>query len=145
MIEQQVRLILSIQKKTGGINIYDIIIGGGPAGYTSALYAARAGLETLVIERMSAGGHMTLTGDIDNYPEFDEGVDGFVLGMKMQKGAEQFGSKIKYAEVTSVDFSEKVKTLETTNGTFYAKTVLFAAGAFHSSHCTEGFVVIFSP
>lgn len=111
-------------------NIYDmVIIGGGPAGYTAALYAARAGLDTLVIERMSAGGQMALTGEIDNYPGFDEGIDGFVLGMKMQKGAERFGSKTEYAEVTSVDFSEKVKTLETTNGTFYAKTVVVAAGA----------------
>ena len=111
-------------------HIYDmIIIGGGPAGYSAALYAARAGLDTLVIERMSAGGQMALTGEIDNYPGFDEGIDGFTLGMKMQKGAERFGSKTKYAEVTSVDFSEKVKTLKTAENTFYAKTVVIAAGA----------------
>lgn len=111
-------------------HIYDmIIIGGGPAGYSAALYAARAGLDTLVIERMSAGGQMALTGEIDNYPGFDEGIDGFTLGMKMQKGAERFGSKTKYAEVTSVDFSEKVKTLKTAQNTFYAKTVVIAAGA----------------
>lgn len=111
-------------------HIYDmIIIGGGPAGYSAALYAARAGLDTLVIERMSAGGQMALTGEIDNYPGFDEGIDGFTLGMKMQKGAERFGSKTEYAEVTSVDFSEKVKTLKTAKNTFYAKTVVIAAGA----------------
>lgn len=111
-------------------HIYDmIIIGGGPAGYTAALYAARAGLDTLVIERMSAGGQMALTGKIDNYPGFDEGIDGFELGMKMQNGAERFGSKTEYAEVTAVDFSENVKTIETTSGTFYAKTVVIAAGA----------------
>ncbi|MCI9450340.1 MAG: thioredoxin-disulfide reductase [Clostridiales bacterium] len=111
-------------------HIYDmIIIGGGPAGYSAALYAARAGLDTLVIERMSAGGQMALTGEIDNYPGFDEGIDGFTLGMKMQKGSERFGSKTKYAEVTSVDFSEKVKTLKTAQNTFYAKTVVIAAGA----------------
>ncbi|MDO4156727.1 MAG: FAD-dependent oxidoreductase, partial [Oscillospiraceae bacterium] len=111
-------------------HIYDmIIIGGGPAGYTAALYAARSGLDTLVIERMSAGGQMALTGKIDNYPGFDEGIDGFMLGMKMQKGAERFGSKTKYAEVTSVDFSENLKTLKTENGTFYTKTVVIAAGA----------------
>lgn len=111
-------------------HIYDmIIIGGGPAGYTAALYAARAGLDALVIERMSAGGQMTLTGEIDNYPGFDEGIDGFALGIKMQKGAEQFGVKTEYAEVTSVDFSGNVKALETTGGTFQAKTVVIAAGA----------------
>ena len=68
-------------------HIYDvIIIGGGPAGYAAALYCARAGLDTLTIEKMAPGGQMTLTGDIDNYPGFDEGIDGFTLGMKMQQG-----------------------------------------------------------
>ena len=70
--------------------IYDmIIIGGGPAGYTTALYASRAGFETIVIEKMSAGGQMALTDVIDNYPGFEEGINGFMLGMKMQKSAEQ--------------------------------------------------------
>lgn len=111
-------------------HVYDmLIIGGGPAGYTSALYAVRAGLDTLVIERLSAGGQMALTGEIDNYPGFDGGIEGFALGMKMQKGAERFGAKTKYTEVTSVDFSEKVKTVATANGVYYAKTVVIAAGA----------------
>ena len=111
-------------------HIYDMmIIGGGPAGYTAALYAARAGLDTLVIERLSAGGQMALTGEIDNYPGFEEGIDGFALGMKMQQGAERFGAKTEYAEVTTVDFSEKVKKAETADKTFYAKTVLIATGA----------------
>lgn len=111
-------------------HIYDmIIIGGGPAGYTAALYAARSGLDALVTERMSAGGQMALTGEIDNYPGFDEGIDGFTLGMKMQKGAERFGVKTEYTEVISVDFSEKIKALETKTGTFNAKTVVIAAGA----------------
>lgn len=111
-------------------NPYDmIIIGGGPAGYTAALYAVRAGLDTLVVERMSPGGQMALTGEIDNYPGFDAGIDGFTLGMKMQKGAERFGAKTLYAEVTKVDFSEKIKTIETTNETLQAKTVVIAAGA----------------
>ena len=111
-------------------HLYDmIIIGGGPAGYTAALYAVRAGLDTLVVERMSPGGQMALTGEIDNYPGFDTGIDGFALGMKMQKGAERFGAKTVYAEVTKVDFSEKLKAIETTSGTLQTKTVVIAAGA----------------
>ncbi|MCI8472347.1 MAG: thioredoxin-disulfide reductase [Clostridiales bacterium] len=109
---------------------YDmIIIGGGPAGYTAAMYAARAGLDTLVVERMSPGGQMALTGEIDNYPGFDTGIDGFTLGMKMQKGAERFGAKTMYAEAVKVDFSEKLKAIETTSGILQAKTVVIAAGA----------------
>lgn len=111
-------------------HIYDmLIIGGGPSGYAAALYAARAGLNTVLIERLSAGGQMALTGDIDNYPGFEEGVDGFTLGMKMQQSAERFGAKTEYAEVVSVDFSEKIKKLETTNGIYLARTVVISTGA----------------
>ena len=68
-------------------HIYDmIVIGGGPGGYTAALYATRAGLDTLVLEKLSAGGQMAQTTQIDNYPGFDEGIDGFELGGKMQAG-----------------------------------------------------------
>ena len=80
-------------------HIYDmIIIGGGPAGYTAGLYAARAGLDVALLERMSVGGQMALTGVIENYPGFDEGIDGFTLGMKMQQGAEKYGAKTIYGE-----------------------------------------------
>ncbi len=110
--------------------IYDmVIIGGGPAGYTAALYGARAGLNVLVVERLSAGGQMALTGDIENYPGFEDGIDGFTLGMKMQTAAERFGAKTEYAEVLSVDFSKKIKEIFSTNGKISAKTVLIATGA----------------
>ena len=111
-------------------HVYDMmIIGGGPAGYTAALYAARAGLDTVVVEKMSVGGQMALTGDIDNYPGFDEGIDGFTLGMKMQQGAERFGAKTEYAEITSVELTGKIKKAVTDFGDFYARTVVIASGA----------------
>lgn len=111
-------------------HIFDtVIIGGGPAGYTAALYAARAGLDTVVIEKMSIGGQMTLTGDIENYPGFDEAIDGISLGMKMQNGAERFGATTVYDEVLKVDFSEKIKKITTFGSEYFAKTVIIAAGA----------------
>lgn len=111
-------------------HIYDmLILGGGPAGYTAALYAARAGFDTLLIERMSAGGQMALTGEIENYPGFDEGVDGFTLGMKMQNAAEKYGAKTEYDEVTEVDFSGKIKKVRTVGGEFFGKTVVISTGA----------------
>jgi thioredoxin reductase (NADPH) len=111
-------------------HIYDvIIIGGGPAGYSAALYSARAGLDTLVIEKMSAGGQMALTGDIENYPGFNDGVDGFTLGMNMQSGAERFGARTEYAEVKSLDLLKSVKEIKTDSATYYAKAVILAMGA----------------
>lgn len=112
------------------MKIYDmIIIGGGPAGYAAALYASRAGLDTLVIERMSVGGQMALTDTIDNYPGFDEGIDGFTLGMRMQSGAEKFGAETLYASVTSVSLAESPKRIVTDSGELFSKTVVIATGA----------------
>lgn len=111
---------------------YDvIIIGGGPAGYTAALYTVRSGFSTLVIERMAAGGQMNETTQIDNYPGFDEGIDGFSLGIKMQNGAQRFGAETKYAEVKSVELREKAKRVETDDGIYTAKAVIIATGAGH--------------
>lgn len=111
-------------------HVYDmIVVGGGPGGYTAALYAARAGLDTVVLEKLSAGGQMALTEQIDNYPGFDDGIDGFSLAENMQKQAERFGAKSEYAEVTRMELNASPKMLETGEGTFYGKTVVLAMGA----------------
>ncbi len=110
--------------------IYDVLIlGGGPAGYTAALYAARAGMKTALLEKMAPGGQMGLTGEIENYPGFPKGIDGFTLGMNMEQGATRFGVETLYGEVTSVDFSEKIKNIHTLDTTYEAKTVIVATGA----------------
>lgn len=112
-------------------HIYDtIIIGGGPGGYAAALYAARAGLDTLVVEKMGPGGQMSLTDAIDNYPGFDEGVDGITLGMKMQAGAERFGATTQYASVTEANLRGQVKRLVADSGReLLSRTVIIATGA----------------
>ena len=110
--------------------MYDmIVVGGGPGGYTAALYAARAGLDVMVIERLSAGGQMNLTGQIDNYPGFPDGVDGFQLSYNMQQQAERFGAKTKYAEVLKLELAGKVKTVHTNEGSNKAKSVVISTGA----------------
>ena len=106
-----------------------IIIGGGPGGYTAALYAARAGLDVLVLERMSAGGQMALTHQIDNYPGFVEGVGGFELGIQMQQQAERFGAKTRNADVRRLDLNANPKVIDSSEGTFLARTVVLATGA----------------
>lgn len=78
---------------------------------------------------MAPGGQMALTDIIDNYPGFNEGVDGFTLGMNMQLGAERFGAKTEYAEVVSVELTDKIKKITTSSGIFYSKTVIIATGA----------------
>ncbi len=111
-------------------HIYDmIVIGGGPGGYTAALYAARSGLDVVVLEKLSAGGQMALTHQIDNYPGFVEGIDGFTLGMNMQQGAERFGAKTELADVTAVELTGEIKKVVSSEGTFYGKTVVLSTGA----------------
>lgn len=83
----------------------------------------------MVLEKLSAGGQMALTSQIDNYPGFEEGIDGFSLAEKMEQGAERFGAETELAEVLSVDFSNDIKIVESSEGTFKAKTVIIATGA----------------
>ena len=112
------------------MNHYDIvIIGGGPAGYAAALYAARSGWRTVVIEKMSVGGQLTLTNTVDNYPGFDEGIEGWELGDKMQRSAHRFGAKTVYATVCSVDLRSTEKIIVTETETITARAVIVASGA----------------
>ena len=107
-----------------------IVIGGGPGGYCAALYAARANLSTMVIEKFAPGGQMATTEIVENYPGFVEGINGFELGMQMKKGAERFGVKTKLAEVKSVELDRNPKLIHTSKDTFEAKTVILALGAY---------------
>lgn len=110
--------------------VYDmIVIGGGPGGYTAGLYAARAGMKVLILEKLSAGGQMALTHQIDNYPGFEEGIDGFSLGEKMQMQAHRFGAETEYAQVDHLDLQAQPRKITTSEGTFYGKTVVLATGA----------------
>lgn len=110
--------------------IYDmIIIGGGPAGYTAALYGARSGIRTLVIEKMSLGGQMALTDKIDNYPGVEDGIDGLSLGEKMKTEAERFGARTEFATVLSADLKSDPKVIKTSKDVFYCRTVVIATGA----------------
>ena len=109
---------------------YDVaVIGGGPGGYTAALYCARSGYKTVVIEKMSAGGQMATTDRVDNYPGFEEGIDGFELGERMQKGAERFGAETLYEEVTGIELEGDVKHITTTSGKLKDRAVVSATGA----------------
>ena len=108
-----------------------IVIGGGPAGYTAALYTVRAGLKTLVLESVAPGGQMNETVNIENYPGFSEGIDGFTLGQKLQQGAEKFGAQTRFEQVQKVNLVGEEKVLHTDAGAYRAKAVVIATGAGH--------------
>ena len=105
------------------------IIGSGPAGYTAAIYAARANLAPLMFTGLQSGGQLMLTTLIENYPGFVDGIDGPVLMETMRKQAERFGTDMIAEDVTSVDFSKRPFTLRVEGATYEAETVIIATGA----------------
>ena len=110
--------------------IYDVvIIGGGPGGYSAALYCARSGMSVLVLEKLSPGGQMATTGPVDNSPGCEDGIDGFERGEKMKKGADRFGAETAFDEVIRVDLKAEPKKITTTGGELLTKTVVIATGA----------------
>lgn len=113
-------------------HIYDtIIIGGGPAGLSAGLYAARSRMDTLLIERAKFGGQATTTDELENYPGSIEECTGSSLSERMRKQAEEFGVNFVKNEVADVDFTGKIKTIKCKNGESYeAKTIIIATGAY---------------
>lgn len=109
--------------------MYDVIIlGGGPAGLTAGLYAARGGLKTAVIEKMAAGGQLALASSIENYPGY-ESISGFELAYKMQKQAERFKTEFLYDEIKAVNLKGDIKEIVCEANTYRAKAVIIALGA----------------
>lgn len=106
-----------------------VIIGGGPAGYTAAIYAARANLKPLVLAGYAAGGQLVTTTEVENYPGFPEGVMGPELMEKMQKQAEKFGAEILYKDVSHVNFHNRPFEITYEDTLVKAKTVIIATGA----------------
>ena len=90
---------------------------------------ARSGMSVLVLEKLSPGGQMATTGQVDNYPGFEDGIDGFELGEKMKKGADRFGAETAFDEVIRVDLKAEPKKITTTGGELLTKTVVIATGA----------------
>src|SRR3989440_7826009 len=109
---------------------YDvIIIGSGPAGYTAAIYAARANLSVLMFQGYSVGGQLMLTSDVENYPGFEEGILGPPMMEKFEAQARRFGTEMIPEDVTEIDFSTRPFKLTTDSGEYLARTVIIATGA----------------
>src|SRR5665213_916769 len=108
-----------------------VIIGSGPAGWTAALYTARAQLAPLVLTGRQPGGLLTTTSIVENFPGFPDGVDGYELMTRMQKQAERFGAKTSFGVVEAVDFSQRPFNLTVDGKNVVAETVIIATGASH--------------
>jgi thioredoxin reductase (NADPH) len=106
-----------------------IIIGGGPAGYTAALYAARANLQPLVIEGFNWGGQLMITSDVENYPGYPDGIMGPEMMAEFRRQAERFGTEFVTDDVTRVDFSERPYRVWVEDQEYTARTVIVATGA----------------
>ena len=106
-----------------------IIIGGGPAGYTAALYAARANLKPLVIEGFQWGGQLMITSDVENYPGYPDGILGPEMMKQFREQSERFGTEFITDDVTSVDFSERPFKVQVEREEYLARTVIVATGA----------------
>jgi thioredoxin reductase (NADPH) len=116
--------------EAAGAPLYDVVvIGSGPAGYTAAIYAARANLRTLVIQGEQQGGQLMITSEVENYPGFEEGVLGPDLMDKFEKQALRFGAELVPYDVERVDFSQRPFTLKTFNKTYKTRAVIVATGA----------------
>jgi thioredoxin reductase (NADPH) len=106
-----------------------LIVGSGPAGYTAAIYAARAGLDPIVVAGFAFGGQLMITTDVENYPGYPEGVTGPAMMEDLQKQAERFGSRLIFEDATSVDLSARPFRVETDEASFTADSVIVSTGA----------------
>lgn len=120
--------------------IYDVVIvGGGPSGMSAAIYASRARLKTLLIEKAGCGGQIAITDHLENYPGFEEGINGFELAMKMEKQARTFGCEIVYGEATAIETEDAIKKVVLSdNKEYFTKTVIIASGANFKKLAVEG-------
>jgi thioredoxin reductase (NADPH) len=106
-----------------------IIIGSGPAGYTAAIYAARANLKPLLFQGMQPGGQLTITTDVENYPGYPEGIMGPEMMEDFQKQAARFGTEIRFEHIIEVDTSKRPFTVKTDFDTFQARSLIISTGA----------------
>ncbi len=120
--------------------IYDVIIvGGGPSGMSAAIYAARARLKTLLLEKAGCGGQIAITDHLENYPGFEEGINGFELAMKMEKQARTFGCEIAYGEVSFIETEDAIKkVILSDKKAYFTKTIIIASGANFKKLGIEG-------
>ena len=114
---------------TDNTNYEVVIIGGGPAGLTAGLYAARARLDSLLIEKGLVGGQITNAGWVENYPGFPDGVSGYDLGEFMHKQAEKYGLKSIIGEATGIELRKEEKVVKTTEGDFTTRAIIIAGGS----------------